>query len=114
MMLDDNRRFFDPIALHFSGEPVAALWHCLDKFLLAGRFAKRLAEVGDVAGESGLFDKGIRPQKRYKLIFVDQTAAVFNEGSQGLKNFVRKLNRFAISEQQTLRRIEQKGSKLVN
>src|SRR6266850_1619264 len=81
----DHPRFGQDLR-HVGDESVAAPTDGLHVSRLPSVITERLSEPLDVEGEVGFLDKGIRPQATHQLVLSHDSAVLFYEDQERLKN----------------------------
>ena len=75
---------------HISGKSIAVLGHGLDPLRRRRPVAERLAQRGDLEGEIGLLDEGVRPERCHQLLFGDRPTRTPYHQEQQLEGLRRK------------------------
>ena len=75
---------------HISGKSIAVLGHGFDPLRHRRPVAERLAQRGDLEGEIGLLDEGVRPERCHQLLFGDRPTRTPYHQEQQLEGLRRK------------------------
>src|SRR5581483_980302 len=97
-----------------SDKAVADARNGLDKFLFGSCLAEDLAEIGNVAGEGGVFDERVGPKARDEFGAPDEVALSLDQDGERVEDLGRYRNDGSVSGQKAFRNIETEAAKTVS
>src|SRR5262249_44268761 len=86
----------------------------LNKAIAVPIVPQSLAQDKNVLAEIALFDKALRPERRYQLSSLEDLPAVLNQERKGIEHLGCKGYRLAVAHQYPLRQIELESAELVD
>jgi hypothetical protein len=95
-------------------EAIAARRDRLDEVLTIDAVAERVAQCRDGVGEVRLLHEGVGPDRGEQFLLGDQPSATVDEIGQQIECLGRERDRLVVSQQQSLGRIQPKGTKGVD